>query len=55
MIPDLPKGYKERMDVAVLSIADSAEIAMDIAQEFGCASLTLNHGDIEITIRPNKQ
>ena len=49
--PDLPKGYKERMDVAVLNIADNAETAINIAQEFDCASLTLNHGDVEITIK----
>lgn len=48
--PDLPKGYKERMDKEVLTIMPAAKRVMEICREFCSDSVELTDGDITVRL-----
>ena len=49
-IPDLPRGYKERMDEATLTLMPEARRVMEICREFECETVNLSDGDIHVAI-----
>ena len=53
--PDLPAGYKERMDKEVLTIMPAARRVMEICREFCSDSVELTDGDITVCLTQNKQ
>ncbi len=55
MIPDLPSGYKERMDIHVLALMPHAQGITELCGEFCCETVELSDGDITVTIQPNRK
>ena len=51
--PDLPAGYKERMDKEVLTIMPAARRVMEICREFCSDSVELTDGDITVRLTQN--
>ena len=50
-IPDLPEGYKERMDSCASNMMPHAKRAWEIVEEFCAEDLLLTYGEIEVIIR----
>ena len=51
--PDLPDGYKQRMDKAVLTIMPVARRVMEICREFCSDSVEITDGDITVRLAQN--
>lgn len=49
-VPDLPGGYKERMDDATLKLMEQARKIMEICKEFACDNVELTDGEITVVI-----
>jgi len=50
-IPDLPAGYKERMDAAVLKLMPEADRIYEICREFCCDNVVLEGDGYEVIIK----
>jgi len=53
--PDLPTGYKERMDKEVLTIMPAARRVMEICREFCSDSVEITDGDVTVRLTQNKK
>ena len=53
--PDLPGGYKERMDAAIIILMPEAKRILEICQEFASYDVVLTDGEVEVTISQNRQ
>ena len=51
--PDLPTGYKQRMDKEVLTIMPAAQRVMEICREFCNDSVEITDGDITVRLAQN--
>ena len=53
--PELPAGYKERMDAAVMNLLPEAAKAFDIVDEFGCDNLVVNGNGVKVIIQKDDE
>ena len=49
-IPNLPDGYRQRVEALVLDIMPMAEKVMDICEEFCGDSLVIGNGELRVRI-----
>lgn len=54
-VPDLPPGYKERMDKSVIVVMDEAKRIMEICNEFECETVEFGDGTLSVVIKPTKE